>query len=515
MKKKLLLIATLMTSGVVFSQVGINTDSPSTTLDVIGKPNTVTAADGIIAPRLTGDQLKAKDAAYSEVQNASIVYATSAVGGTPAGKTINVTAPGYYYYSQPTSSVAGIWVAFNSSATSGMQPWNLENSTTPATSNTQNIYQNGNVGIGNFSSGVPVSKLDVRGAVRGGGRHPNELNGTWVIGNNSAAFGTSSTAEGSSSFAAGQDAHGKALQSIALGSSVFANSNQSIAIGNGSAVSQNNSIVIGNNSNILNNATDSNSFLLGNENNIFQGSNSSVFGQGNIAGGNYSITVGNNSSNLGNYTSVFGQNNTAVTSSTSEYSVALGNFNQLAAPSSLAMGFSNLTNGQNALAIGSQTTAKGQYSVTLGSNLVSNSYSEIVLGSNNSITSTDAANWIPTEPIFQLGNGPSFGNNSNAVTVLKNGNMGIGNENQALNPVNKLVVGSGNVQIINLPSISGATSDKIVVADTGGVLRTINFSQLTQAIPQYANDAAADADSGLPSGGFYKITGNRAVYQKP
>jgi hypothetical protein len=35
------------------------------------------------------------------------------------------------------------------------------------------------------------------------------------------------------------------------------------------------------------------------------------------------------------------------------------------------------------------------------------------------------------------------------------------------------------------------------------------------AVPSYADDAAADADSALPSGGFYKITGSRVVYQKP
>lgn len=34
-------------------------------------------------------------------------------------------------------------------------------------------------------------------------------------------------------------------------------------------------------------------------------------------------------------------------------------------------------------------------------------------------------------------------------------------------------------------------------------------------LSSYANDAAADADAALPSGGFYKITGSRAIFQKP
>ncbi|RYZ94387.1 MAG: hypothetical protein EOP47_27935, partial [Sphingobacteriaceae bacterium] len=49
-------------------------------------------------------------------------------------------------------------------------PWNLESTSTAATLNNQNIYQNGNVGLGDFSAaGVkPIARLDVRGAVRGG-----------------------------------------------------------------------------------------------------------------------------------------------------------------------------------------------------------------------------------------------------------------------------------------------------------------------------------------------------------
>jgi len=40
-----------------------------------------------------------------------------------------------------------------------------------------------------------------------------------------------------------------------------------------------------------------------------------------------------------------------------------------------------------------------------------------------------------------------------------------------------------------------------------------NFIYLTP--PSYANDTEADADSNLPSKAFYKITGNRTVFQKP
>ena len=42
-------------------QVGINTQTPQTTLEVIGKPNDPNHYDGIIPPRITGDQLAQKN----------------------------------------------------------------------------------------------------------------------------------------------------------------------------------------------------------------------------------------------------------------------------------------------------------------------------------------------------------------------------------------------------------------------------------------------------------------------
>lgn len=114
--KNFTLLLFIFSSILVSAQVGINTETPGATLDVVGKATTTTDADGIIAPRLTGDQLKAKDAAYTTAQHASIIYATEAVG-TSTSKTVNVTAPGYYYYNQPTASDAGVWEPFDKSET--------------------------------------------------------------------------------------------------------------------------------------------------------------------------------------------------------------------------------------------------------------------------------------------------------------------------------------------------------------------------------------------------------------
>ena len=71
-------------------RVGVNTTTPASTMDIVGVPADATVTDGLIAPRLTGDELKAKDALYTSAQTGALVYATAAVG-TSSTKTANVT----------------------------------------------------------------------------------------------------------------------------------------------------------------------------------------------------------------------------------------------------------------------------------------------------------------------------------------------------------------------------------------------------------------------------------------
>ncbi|MCP1301161.1 hypothetical protein NK356_18440 [Chryseobacterium sp. S0630] len=94
MKKSL--IAALI-SGLAYSQVGINTTAPATTLDVKAKLGTADA-DGLQAPRLTRAELTGKGTLYTATQTGALVYITDITGGDTAGPRANITSIGYYYF---------------------------------------------------------------------------------------------------------------------------------------------------------------------------------------------------------------------------------------------------------------------------------------------------------------------------------------------------------------------------------------------------------------------------------
>ena len=99
MLKKLVIFSfVIMAVTAAFSQVGVNTNTPQTTLDITAIAIDGSTAEGIMAPRLTGDQIKGKDARYTAAQTGAMVYATEAVIGAPAGKTVNITTKGYYFF---------------------------------------------------------------------------------------------------------------------------------------------------------------------------------------------------------------------------------------------------------------------------------------------------------------------------------------------------------------------------------------------------------------------------------
>lgn len=94
MKRSLISLNILFCS-ILFAQVGINTSTPQSTLDVVGKPSDSSIFDGIIAPRITGADLKTKT--YTAQQTGALVYVTAA-DPSPSGQTADVVSLGYYYF---------------------------------------------------------------------------------------------------------------------------------------------------------------------------------------------------------------------------------------------------------------------------------------------------------------------------------------------------------------------------------------------------------------------------------
>ena len=95
--KKILLILGLILSQFTFAQVGINNTNPKASLDVTAKTIDGSKPEGIIAPRLTGDQILAADAQYGTDQSGTILYATAPVTAAST-KTAAITTAGYYYF---------------------------------------------------------------------------------------------------------------------------------------------------------------------------------------------------------------------------------------------------------------------------------------------------------------------------------------------------------------------------------------------------------------------------------
>ncbi|WP_294316295.1 hypothetical protein [uncultured Chryseobacterium sp.] len=79
-------------------RVGINTQNPSSTLDIRGRSE-VTDITGLQAPRLTRAQLTAKgDTLYGSEQQGAIIFITDISGGNTLSQRANITGKGYYFF---------------------------------------------------------------------------------------------------------------------------------------------------------------------------------------------------------------------------------------------------------------------------------------------------------------------------------------------------------------------------------------------------------------------------------
>lgn len=104
MKNKFLQLLFVLIAKNFFSQVGINTQTPKATLEVVGRPTDITHHDGIILPRITGDQLAAKN--YTIEQKGTVIFVTLP-SNTLSGQVVHIEKSGLYYFD------GSVWMPFN------------------------------------------------------------------------------------------------------------------------------------------------------------------------------------------------------------------------------------------------------------------------------------------------------------------------------------------------------------------------------------------------------------------
>ncbi len=141
-----------------------------------------------------------------------------------------------------------------------------------------------------------------------------------------------------------------------------------------------------------------------------------------------------------------------------QYSTAMGFNTDALALGSTALGYSTDAEANYTFAAGYFAEAQAIYSVAIGNAVRAQSYSSAAFGRYNE-GGGSATSWVSTDPIFEIGIGTGPSTRANAVTVRKNGNVGIGTSN----PLERLHVANGNLRIGSLEEFSDGGSYLIQV----------------------------------------------------
>jgi hypothetical protein len=251
-----------------------------------------------------------------------------------------------------------------------------------------------------------------------------------AIGDWSQALGYKAVARGDYSTAIGKNAIAGKTNSFALGDSPKATGADSYAFGAGAIASGNGSYALGsfgrdrdgNLTSIRTTASGDYSFAVG-LGSVSSGLGAFTFGAGDTAAGWFSTVTG-----LWNKVEPLGLCATANgfgTKAGNFFATAFGDHTYASGHTSFAAGFTTTASGQLSTTFGDQTKATGYATTAFGYQTTAQSLGVFVTGSYN-IKSGDPINWVWEDPMFIIANGTSPTARSNAFTVLKNGNVGIG-----------------------------------------------------------------------------------------
>lgn len=146
---------------------------------------------------------------------------------------------------------------------------------------------------------------------------------------------------------------------------------------------------------------------------------------GNVGSGSIDLSYsGSNSTNHG-ATGTISFASGASTTASGGNSTAMGTITLASGSSSTALGNNTEASGVGSIAMGGSTKASGSFTSSLGLQTKAEAYGSTAIGRYN-IGGGNAFSWVETDPLFEIGNGNTDTNRDNAITVLKNGKVGIG-----------------------------------------------------------------------------------------
>ncbi len=170
---------------------------------------------------------------------------------------------------------------------------------------------------------------------------------------------------------------------------------------------------------------------------IASGEASTAIGASTTASGLTSTAMGRLTTASGDYSTSMGK----YTNATGYASIAIGDSTLASGTMSFASGFRTTASGFYSTALGETTTATGNYSTALGRNtgafgvastamgvgIQARGYAGTVIGMYNDPTMSPVEPFPSSiTPLFVIGNGDDDANRSNAMVVIKTGNVGIG-----------------------------------------------------------------------------------------
>ncbi len=199
---------------------------------------------------------------------------------------------------------------------------------------------------------------------------------------------------------------------------------------------------------------------VGNTAHAVTGSNSMAIGSTDTITSTNSIAAGSDNKISTNMSQAFGQQNSV----TGYGSFVAGRYSQAAGIHSVAMGFIDTAKGDGTFVANINNKADGYYSSIFGTNNFAPSRGEFVIG-NFATTYTAASNinLNTADRVFTVGNGTSNGSRSDALVILKSGNVGVGTSS----PAYRLQV-AGTTSTTNFQMTSGATNGYVLQSDATG-----------------------------------------------